>query len=332
MKSSILIGLSLLVVGSTGAQINGGPVNTPAPNVTDGVYMKTQIPTKRMIPYEHVREADVMWSKRVWRTIDLREKINHPLYFPFDSYDPSNNWIKNSSRWSLWTVIKQHVLLGDIVIYSPFNPAMFSMIDGDEFKYPVYEKDGKNFYNDSIFKDQVFFYMGGLGPDSDTPLKDIYNEDSTSGFDAAGNAIYVYPPRDTVWTVSKDIIQYRLKEEWFFDKERSVLDQRILGIAPVVENKDDQNQVIGTKELFWIYFPECRFVFNNYFYFNTQNDASQMSFDDMFWKRQFSSTIYKENNVYDRKIETYKVGVDALMESNRITEEIRNFEHDVWSF
>ena len=37
MKSSILIGLSLLVVGSTGAQINGGPVNTPAPNESHDV-------------------------------------------------------------------------------------------------------------------------------------------------------------------------------------------------------------------------------------------------------------------------------------------------------
>ena len=29
-----------------------------------------------------MREADVMWSKRVWRVIDLKEKMNHPLYYP----------------------------------------------------------------------------------------------------------------------------------------------------------------------------------------------------------------------------------------------------------
>ena len=57
-----------------------------------------------------------------------------------------------------------------------------------------------------------------------------------------------------------------------------------------------------------------------------------MSFDDLFWKRQFASTIYKQSNVFDRKIETYRAGVDALMESDKITEEIRTLEHDVWHF
>ena len=37
---------------------------------------------RKPIPYSNVREADVMWSKRVWRVIDLKEKINLPLYYP----------------------------------------------------------------------------------------------------------------------------------------------------------------------------------------------------------------------------------------------------------
>ncbi len=35
-----------------------------------------------LIDYVHLREADIMWSKRVWRMIDLREKINLPLHYP----------------------------------------------------------------------------------------------------------------------------------------------------------------------------------------------------------------------------------------------------------
>lgn len=57
-----------------------------------------------------------------------------------------------------------------------------------------------------------------------------------------------------------------------------------------------------------------------------------MSFDDLFWKRQFNSTIYKESNVFDRQIDSYRTGLDALYESDKITEEIRTFEHDVWHF
>ena len=46
-----------------------------------GMYDKS-IKEKLPIPYSHLREADVMWSKRIWRNIDLRKKMNHPLYFP----------------------------------------------------------------------------------------------------------------------------------------------------------------------------------------------------------------------------------------------------------
>ena len=34
--------------------------------------------------YSYVREADMMWSKHIWRAIDLREKINLPLYYPLN--------------------------------------------------------------------------------------------------------------------------------------------------------------------------------------------------------------------------------------------------------
>jgi gliding motility associated protien GldN len=128
------------------------------------------------------------------------------------------------------------------------------------------------------------------------------------------------------------VTKLRLKEDWFFDKERSVLDVRVLGIAPVVYKKNSTGQIEGMRELFWLYFPQCRFAFNNYFVYNPKNDAQWMSFDDLFWKRQFASTIYKQSNVFDRKIETYRAGVDALMESDKITEEIRTLEHDVWHF
>lgn len=34
------------------------------------------------LDYEYVREADVMWSKTLWRTIDIREKVNLPFGYP----------------------------------------------------------------------------------------------------------------------------------------------------------------------------------------------------------------------------------------------------------
>ena len=57
-----------------------------------------------------------------------------------------------------------------------------------------------------------------------------------------------------------------------------------------------------------------------------------MSFDDLFWKREFSSSIKKESNTFDRKIAPNNSGLDALLESERIKNDMFNFEHDLWHF
>lgn len=155
MKNIIFSSFVLCFVLLTSAQeINGGPVNIPADGVVDGIYIQEHIPTKRLVPYEFVREADVMFQKRVWRTIDLREKINHPLYYPLDDYTGGGEWVKNTTRWSLWTIIRHHVMKGDLTMYDPENPNALGTFDGDLFKYPITPAPGKNFETDSLFKDE----------------------------------------------------------------------------------------------------------------------------------------------------------------------------------
>lgn len=337
VSAAAVFSMGLGFAQAQGEGINGGPVNVPADGIIDGVVVKEHIPTKRMIPYEYVREADMIWSKRVWETIDLREKINHPLYYPFDEITRDGVWVKHAERWSLWTVIRQHIINGDLRVFLPYNPYnQFGEWDGDQLKYPVDPQPGMNYMTDSIYREELLYLLGDLGPQSDVPLVDDYGDPLVRFNEELQMEEYVYPPRDTIWWTSKDIIQYRLKEDWFFDKERSVLDVRIIAIAPVIYKKEiDANgveSISGTMPLFWLYFPHCRFVFNNYFVYNDKNDAQWMSFDDLFWKRKFNAVMYKESNNFDRKIETYRTGVDALYEADKIKEEIRLIEHDVWDF
>ena len=313
-----------------------GPVGTPAPGVMDAGYLETHVPTQKVIPYPFVREADVTWSKKIWRVVDLREKFNHNLYYPLDEID-GGIWNKNSSQWSLWTVIRQHVMTGELTMYSPFNPAWEQWTDGDQFKYPVVSNiAGGNFCNDDDLKNRMFIYLGREIEDPFAPaIQSVVNfPDDSVIFDPVTNRwVTQYPPADTVWFTSKDIVQYKIKEQVFFDKERSVMETRIIGIAPVIYARDVNGNITGYRELFWLYYPQCRYVFQNYFApANHQNSSQRMSFEDLFRKRRFSSYITKESNIYGREIESYKAGVGALLESERIKGELNNFEHDLWSF
>jgi gliding motility associated protien GldN len=128
-------------------------------------------------------------------------------------------------------------------------------------------------------------------------------------------------------TVSaKDIQQYWIKEDFFFDMNRSVLDVRIVGISPVKYDADKGCYI----PLFWLYFNECRPLLCNNLAYNPFNDNDRRSFDDLFLKRKFHSFIYKESNVFDRSINDYAHGLDALLEAEKIKESLRNFECDLW--
>ena len=46
----------------------------------------------------------------------------------------------------------------------------------------------------------------------------------------------------------------------------------------------------------------------------------------------FTSRITMESNIMNRSIPDYMIGLDALLESERIKEEIFNIEQDMWEY
>ena len=128
----------------------------------------------------------------------------------------------------------------------------------------------------------------------------------------------------------EDIKRFRIKEIWFVNSKTSQMEVRILGIAPMLEVKDETGNFIYEKPMFWAYYPELRAVLAQNEVFNS-NQASRVTWDDWMEQRRFSSFIYKENNVRDRRLKDYLTGVDLLQESDKVKQQIFNFEHDMWS-
>jgi len=250
----------------------------------DGIYDKENSVNRRFIPYTFLREGDLMWEKRVWRELDLREKINHPLYYPT---------VEVNGRASLLQVIKRALFKGEIIAFAD-----------EEFLIP---------YTLAQIKEKLVKCDSNENRDVDPNTGEeivtkVWRCDSTSIYEI--------------------VTKYRIKEDWFFDKQKSVLEVRILGLSPM---KYDEGKDIYTN-MFWVYFPSCRNVLATNEVFNVKNDAERRTFDDIFWKRQFNSTSVKETNVYDRNIIEYAKGIDALLESDRIKNDIFQFEHDLWHF
>ncbi|MCX6252491.1 MAG: gliding motility protein GldN [Bacteroidetes bacterium] len=253
----------------------------------DGVYDKTAVVQMEPIPYAPLREADIVWSKRLWRMVDMREKINQPFYFP---ETPQNGW--KSLTQIIWDAMRE----GTITAYTVAN---------DQFLTPVT-------YTEIKAKLQRIKKAVISRPDNPEEKFDT-----------------TYP----VEFAPGDVKKLEIKEDWFFDRQRSVMESRILGICLMGASYDEQGIYRGDKPLFWVYFPECRSVFAKNEQFNLHNgSAARLSYDDVFMKRMFSSYIFKEENVYDRAIADYAVGVDALMESDKAKNSLLEFEETLWEY
>jgi len=135
-----------------------------------------------------------------------------------------------------------------------------------------------------------------------------------------------------------EIKQILVKEKWFFDSNNSVMNVRIIGLCPiriynVLDESGMPSDVIRKQQTFWVYFPEIRPLLARHEIYNGNNDAQRMSYDDFFMQRRFSSYIFGESNVYaNRKINSYALGMDALLEGERIKEWLFNVEHDMWEY
>jgi len=130
----------------------------------------------------------------------------------------------------------------------------------------------------------------------------------------------------------EDVKRYRIKEHWYFDSKTSTMQVRILGIAPLLEEYDDNGNFRYERPLFWVYYPHARELLNKLPAPLDGRLNHPMSWADVLDMRQFSSYIIKASNIHDARLEATYSGVDLLQQSRQLKQELFNFEHDLWSY
>ena len=258
------------------------------------------------------RWDDVIWSRYVYRIIDMRYKQNYQLYFPTKS--------------------------DDIDYRNLFKVITDAVVDG----MPIYEKNMETIKPD--FKQDpsipmMFMVDDPLVDYSDDPSHyDISSSDAMLvHYDSIADELsfHFYPFEKIV----KNQIKYLTQEIVFFDKHTSRLHTKIMAIAPLqsdkISTRDNSNIMQSLREsiMFWIPFDGLRPYLAMQYAIPNRNETKRVTFDEFFQKRLYTSYIVGEGNMYNRWIPDYTGDEEKVrQEQERIATELLNFEQDLWEY
>lgn len=341
---SILCSISFVHAQNIDSENNqGGVKDAPSQPVRDPIdrpYQKDLLFQNTPVPLQAIDEEYIHFSALIWRVIDLREKINLPLYFPTEV---KGNW--KSFAQIIW----------DAVDSTENNTMPVRIYSTEYFDIPL----------------SVSEFKGKFSLEPMTIQKWLTDEYGNQVFDEeTGDPISIGDTTIAQYASPKEILQYDIKELYYVDNQRSMLDVRIMGICPILQKgasdifgdveeeeeppmegeisegegmtegldpvEEDMGEIVTTKltPLGWLYYPEFRPIMAKNEVFNLHNNANRRSYDDIFIQRHFSSFIRAEENVYDnREINWYIVnGLDQILEAEKIKHKIFAFEHDMWEY
>jgi gliding motility associated protien GldN len=260
-------------------------------NAIERNLVKDRIP----LAYEHIREDDAVYMQRVWREIDVHEKMNLPFVYKAEGDQGNQRFI-----YILLNAIKND----SITAFSS---------DDDRFTTPL------------PFQDIV---KGLVGIPKVIPVPDLKNDpDGSKGLMRDTTIVDEFNP--------DKIERFWIKEDWVFDKESSRMQVRILGIAPLKTITNEDGSFRDVTPIFWVYYPDLRPIFAKHEVYNGKNFGARMSWEELFESRMFASRIIKStvNNPNDEFIRSYiKDPILALLEGEDMKERIFNYEQDLWSY
>ena len=267
------------------------------------------------------RTEDIVWSRLIYRVIDMRYKQNYQLYFPVTSSDPKYRNL--------------------------FKVMLDAIVDG----MPVYEKsqepgDIKPRLETPLAKDQIPGLLNtdreGIS-DGDIATSDYMLIHYDSVTDKMSFNDYMYQQ------YVRNQLKFMILEVVFFDKHYSRLFSKIIAIAPMssedIEGEDTPiTDALYQSLRFWVVYDDFRPYMARQYMIPQSNDSKRVTFEQFFAQKLYTSYIIGDSNMYDRMLaEAATRGHDeqedkALIErelkkeQQRIENELMTFELDLCEY
>jgi gliding motility associated protien GldN len=202
-------------------------------------------------------------------------KFYKRIWRDIDLKDPKNSSVFFSMDGSLTELLVSAVKKGKIIAYDPRQTKKNPTGDGFTTKLPAEQALSR--LVDSVLVQQ---------------------------FDENGNVIGSTMQLNEF--NPENITKYRLKEDIFFDRQRSKYETRIVGIAPLKKVNAGGEEL--SEVVFWLHYPSIRKVLV------TRESKDGLSFDDIFIQRSFVSQIIRDSKNPGQKIEDPALAEKQLKE------------------
>lgn len=278
----------------------GGFNDTIRPSLrNDGATQRSMFKERIPLEYEFLRADDALYTQRVWREIDIREKINLPFRYQAQDDNGDQRFIS-----ILVKAVRDNLKNGVAISFNADDDRFTAFLDSAGFEKAI---------------------SGGQKCDT-IAVYDLNDPTKISAWKEVCNLLN-----------PDDIVKFRVKEEWVFDREASRMFVRILGIAPCkTQYAQDGVTERGVTPLFWIYYPEVRSVLAKYEVYNPKNmGMSRMTWEELFEARMFSSYVIKSSldNPMNKNLRNLiNDPILRLLEGDDIKNKIFNYEQNLWSY
>lgn len=262
-----------------------------------------------------IDESSIHYKARLWRRMDLNEKINQPFF-------SVNNEISK--------FILEWVKAGVLTPYT--NDSLITKLTTDQFQENLKMEEQSE---DAALSDAE--KAAGFGAEGATP-KATGTDDGWGGgtkssaapakdaFEAKpadGAVSYYFPKELSILEIREDAVIDRRRSRLYFDIQSITL------IIPASKTKAGFDKAIASfryKDLYKLFRsnPNC-------IWYNSENEMQHKNMADAFDLRMFQARIIKKGNVENKFLtDLYGGEKEGLMMSQLLEYKLLEMEHDLW--